>query len=66
MYASWTKDVAWSVWPGDSCASSLSRERAQLIIDQRQKLLGRLRIALLNCGQDLRNVGHRWQYRRRR
>jgi hypothetical protein len=38
----------------------LRRELAQLVVDQRQQLLGGLGIALLNCAQNLRNITH-WQ-----
>lgn len=37
----------------------LSGQLPQLVVDQRQKLLGSRRIALLDGVQDLRNVGHR-------
>ena len=50
--------MAWSVWPGFSWASFCGRELAQLVVDQRQELLGGVRVALLDGGQDLRDVGH--------
>lgn len=36
----------------------LCREPPQLLVDQRQKLLGRLQIALLNGAQNSRDIGH--------
>ena len=42
----------------------LGRERAQLVVDQRQELLGRLRVALLDIQEDAAHVRHR-QARRR-
>jgi hypothetical protein len=36
----------------------LSRDLAQLIVHQRQKLLRRLRVAMLHAGQDLGDLGH--------
>ena len=47
-YASWTRAVAWSVWPGFSWASLLRRQLPQFVIDQRQQLLGGLRVTLLD------------------
>jgi hypothetical protein len=38
----------------------VGREVAQLVINQRQELFGRLRIALLDGGQDARDFTHRW------
>ena len=46
--------MAWSVWPGFSWASSLGGQPAQLVVDQRQQLLGGLRVALLDGGQKMR------------
>ena len=57
-YASWTRAVAWSVWPGFSWASFCGRQLAQLVVDQRQQLLGGVRVALLDGGQDAGDVGH--------
>ena len=57
-YASWTRAVGCSVWPGFSWASSCGRQLAQLVVDQGQQLLGGLRVALLDGGQDARDVGH--------
>src|SRR5262249_36313373 len=37
---------------------SLSRELAQLVVDQRQELLGGVRAALLDVGQNVREVVH--------
>ena len=37
----------------------LRRQLAQLLVDQRQKLVGRMGIALLNGGQDAGNLTHR-------
>ena len=34
------------------------RQSSQLFVDKRQKLFGCLRIALLDCGKDSRDVGH--------
>jgi hypothetical protein len=36
----------------------LCSQSPEFFVDQRQKLFGRLRIALLNCGQDSRDVAH--------
>ena len=36
----------------------LRRQLAQLVVDQRQELLGGVRVALLDGGQDARDVGH--------
>src|SRR5262249_26482752 len=41
-----------------------SRQAPQLVIDKRQKLLGPLRLAALDCRQNLRHVGHDFQYNR--
>ena len=40
------------------------RQFAQLIVDERQKLLGSMRIALLNGGQDASDFGHEVDDRR--
>ena len=37
----------------------LGRQLAQLVVDQRQELLGRLRVALLDGREDAGHVGHR-------
>jgi hypothetical protein len=38
----------------------LSRQAAQLLVNQRQELLGGMGIASLDGGQDVRNFVHRW------
>ena len=43
----------------------LGGQPAQLVVDQRQELLGRVRVALLDGGQDLRDIAH-WQAARKR
>jgi hypothetical protein len=37
----------------------LGRQLAQLVVDQRQQLLGGLGVALFDGGQDAGNIGHR-------
>ena len=44
----------------------LGRQLAQLVVDQRQQLLGGVRVALLDGGQDARNFTHRRHLRARR
>ena len=39
----------------------LGRQLAQLVVDQRQELLGGVRVALLDGGQDAGDVGHAGQ-----
>ena len=39
----------------------LRRQLAQFVINQRQELLGGVRVALLDGGKDASNVGHRHQ-----
>ena len=36
----------------------LRSQATQFVVDQRQQLLGRLRITLLDCGEDSRDVAH--------
>jgi hypothetical protein len=38
----------------------LRRQLAQLVVDQRQELLGGVRVALLDGGEDARDVAHGW------
>ena len=51
--------VACSVWPGFSRASFWRGQLAKLVVDQRQELLGGLRIAVLDGREDARDVVHR-------
>ena len=44
----------------------LGGQLAQLVVDQRQELLGGVRVALLDGGQDARDVGHKAPLRRGR
>ena len=44
----------------------LRRQLAQLVVDQRQELLGGVRVALLDGGQDARDVAHEVKHNRRR
>ena len=57
-YASWTRAVAWSVWPGVSAGQPGGGELAQLVVDEREQLGGGLGVALLDGGQDVGDVGH--------
>ena len=58
-YASWTRAVAWSVWPGFSLRELLGGQLAQFVVDQGQELLGGLGIAVLDGREDARDVVHR-------
>ena len=50
--------MASSVWPGFSCASSARRQPAQLVVDQRQQLLGGVGVALLDRAQNAGDLVH--------
>jgi hypothetical protein len=48
--------------PGLLADHLLGRQPTQLVVDERQQLLGGVRVALLDRGQDVGDLGHR-QYR---
>ena len=48
--------MAWSVWPGLLLGHLLGRQLPQLVVDQRQKLLGGLGVALFDGGEDSGDV----------
>ena len=45
--------------PGPFLAELLRGKPAQLVVNQRQELLGGVRVALLDGGQDAGDIGHR-------
>ena len=51
-YASWTRAVAWSVWPGFSCGHPRGGELAQFVVDEREQLGGGRRVAGRGGGQE--------------
>ena len=57
-YASWTRAVAWSVWPGFSQAEPLRGQLAEAGIHQGQELIGRRGVAGLDGQEDLGGIGH--------
>ena len=57
-YASWTRAVAFEGVPGVLRGHPRGREFSQLVVDQRQQLIGRLAVALLDGREDAGDVAH--------
>ena len=57
-YASWTRAVAWRVWPGLLGGQPGGGELAQLVVDEREQLGGGLRVAGRGGVEEAGDVGH--------
>ena len=64
-YASWTRAVGWRVWPGFSPASPRGGQLPQLVVDEREELLGGVGVAPLDGGQDVGDLAHGFEHTRR-